>query len=100
MLRLNMGARREAGLAYNAVAALFIRKASLEPFSPPEVIGEMYKLTPSELRVLLAIVDIGGVPAVAAGLGRASAPIQDYPRRPLCKTSACSPARPVETVAA
>jgi len=46
----------------HAVAALFIRKASLEPFSPPEVIGEMYKLTPTELRVLLAIVDIGGVP--------------------------------------
>src|SRR6266851_3886640 len=69
VLPLTSGARREAGLAYNAVAALFIRKASLEPFSPPEVIGEMYKLTPSELRVLLAIVDIGGVPEVAAALG-------------------------------
>ena len=72
VLPLTSGARREAGLAYNAVAALFIRKASLEAFSPPEVIGEMYKLTPTELRVLLAIVDIGGVPEVAAALGVAS----------------------------
>src|SRR6202171_4453905 len=71
VLPLTSGARRAAGLAYNAVAALFIRKAALAPFSPPEVIGEMYKLTPTELRVLLAIVDIGGVPEVAAALGGA-----------------------------
>src|SRR5882672_2604042 len=35
VLPLTSGARRAAGLAYNAVAALFIRKAALEPFSPP-----------------------------------------------------------------
>lgn len=29
----------------------------------------MYKLTPIEVRVLFAIVDIGGVPEVAAALG-------------------------------
>ena len=78
VLPLTSGARREAGLAYNAVAALFIRKASLEPFSPPEVIGEMYKLTPTELRVLLAIVDIGGVPEVAAALGVAVTTVKTH----------------------
>jgi hypothetical protein len=69
VLPLTSGARRVACLAYNAVVALFVRKATLEAFSPPEVIGEMYKLTPTELRVLLAIVDVGGVPEVAAALG-------------------------------
>ena len=64
VLPLTSGARRHAGLAYEAVAALFVRKAALQAFSPPGIIGEMYHLTPTELRVLLAIVDVGGVPEV------------------------------------
>jgi len=38
----------------------------------------MYKLTPSELRVLLAIVDIGGVPEVAAALGVAVTTVKTH----------------------
>ena len=34
--------------------------------APADVIGKAFKLTPAELRVLLAIVDVGGVPEVAA----------------------------------
>jgi len=41
----------------------------LETLSPPEVIARAYKLTPTELRVLLAIVEVGGAPEVAAELG-------------------------------
>jgi DNA-binding CsgD family transcriptional regulator/PAS domain-containing protein len=99
VLPLTSGARREAGLAYNAVAALFIRKASLEPFSPPEVIGEMYKLTPSELRVLLAIVDIGGVPEVAAALGVAVTTIKTHLSRLFEKTGVARQADLVKLVA-
>jgi hypothetical protein len=47
------------------VAALFVHKAALETPSPPEAIAKAYKLTPTELRVLLAIVEVGGVPEVA-----------------------------------
>ena len=99
VLPLTSGARREAGLAYNAVAALFIRKASLEPFSPPEVIGEMYKLTPSELRVLLAIVDIGGVPEVAAALGVAVTTVKTHLSRLFEKTGVARQADLVKLVA-
>ena len=46
VLPLTSGVRRQAGLAFNAVAALFIRKAALEASATPDVIGRMYKLTP------------------------------------------------------
>ena len=99
VLPLTSGARREAGLAYNAVAALFIRKAALEPFSPPEVISEMYKLTPTELRVLLAIVDIGGVPEVAAALGIAVTTVKTHLSRLFEKTGVGRQADLVKLVA-
>src|SRR5207244_9497570 len=67
-LPLTSGARRRAGLIYTAVAALFVRKAALAMSSRSEVIGKIFKLTPTELRVLLAIVEVGGVPEVAAAL--------------------------------
>ncbi len=99
VLPLTSGARRHAGLAYNAVAALFVRKAALEAFSPPEVIGRMYKLTPTELRVLLAIVDIGGVPEVAAALGVAVTTIKTHLGRLFEKTGVGRQADLVKLVA-
>jgi DNA-binding CsgD family transcriptional regulator len=78
VLPLSSGARRRADLAYTAVAALFVRKVALEAASPTDVIGRIYKLTPTELRVLLAIVDIGGVPEVAAALGVAATTIKTH----------------------
>lgn len=67
---LNAGtsARRRAGASY-AAAALFVHKAALDIPSPPEAIAKAFKLTPTELRVLLAIVEVGGVPEVAETLG-------------------------------
>ena len=99
VLPLTSGARRDAGLAYNAVAALFVRKAALEAFSPSEVIGEMYKLTPTELRVLLAIVDVGGVPEVAASLGVAATTIKTHLSRLFEKTGVGRQADLVKLVA-
>jgi len=65
VLPLTSGARRRAGATYAAAAPLFVHKAALESPSPLEVIGKLYKLTPTELRVLLAIVQVGGAPEVA-----------------------------------
>src|SRR5713226_4367660 len=48
VLPLTSGARRLAGIAYSATAALFIRKAATEIRSPPEVIARAYHLTPTE----------------------------------------------------
>jgi DNA-binding CsgD family transcriptional regulator len=78
VLPLSSGAARRAGLASTAVAALFVRKVALEASSPSDVISRIYKLTPTELRVLLAIVDIGGVPEVAAALGVAATTIKTH----------------------
>jgi DNA-binding CsgD family transcriptional regulator len=99
VLPLTSGARRNAGLAYNAVAALFVRKAALEVFSPSGVIGEMYNLTPTELRVLLAIVDVGGVPEVAASLGVAATTIRTHLSRLFEKTGVGRQADLVKLVA-
>jgi DNA-binding CsgD family transcriptional regulator len=99
VLPLTSGARRRAGLAYHAVAALFVRKAALRAFSPSKVIGEMYKLTPAELRVLLAIVDIGGAPEVAAALGVAVTTIKTHLSRLFEKTGVGRQADLVKLVA-
>jgi DNA-binding CsgD family transcriptional regulator/PAS domain-containing protein len=69
VLPLTSGVRRRGGAAYRAAAALFVHKAALDAPSPPEAIAKAYKLTPMELRVLLAVFELGGVPAVAQALG-------------------------------
>ena len=69
VLPLTSGARSRARAIYAADIALFVRKASLSMQSPPEAICKAFKLTPTELRVLLAVVEVGGVAKVAAALG-------------------------------
>lgn len=86
LLPLTSGARRQAGLVYSATAALFVRKADIDATSPPELIGKTFQLTPSELRVLLAIVQVGGVPEVAAALGVAETTIKTHLSRLFYKT--------------
>jgi DNA-binding CsgD family transcriptional regulator len=78
VLPLTSGARRSAGRTYTATVAMFVRKQALEGLSAPEVIAGTYKLTPTELRVLLAIVDVGGIPEVAAALGVAGSTIKTH----------------------
>ncbi len=78
VLPLTSGARRRAGASYAAVAALFVHKAALETPSPLEVIAKAYKLTPMELRVLLAVVEVGGVPEVAEALGIAQSTVRTH----------------------
>jgi DNA-binding CsgD family transcriptional regulator len=87
ILPLTSGERRNTGATYAAVAALFVRKAALEAPSPPEVIAKTYRLTPTELRVLLAVVEVGGVPEVAATLGVAETTIKTHLGRLFAKTN-------------
>jgi DNA-binding NarL/FixJ family response regulator len=81
------------------VAALFVRKAALAMSSRPEVIGKAFKLTPTELRVLLAIVEVGGVPEVAAALGVADTTVRTHVSRLFEKTGASRQADLVKLVA-
>jgi DNA-binding CsgD family transcriptional regulator len=69
VLPLTSGARRKAGVAYSAVAAVFVCKTELELPHPLETISAIFKLTPAEMRVLVMIVQLGGVPQVAPVLG-------------------------------
>jgi DNA-binding CsgD family transcriptional regulator len=52
ILPLTSGVRRQAGAEYSAVAAAFICKAELDRPHPLEAIASVFKLTPSEMRVL------------------------------------------------
>jgi DNA-binding CsgD family transcriptional regulator len=78
VLPLTSGARRRASASYAAVAAVFVHKAALDKPSVPEAIAKAYKLTPTELRVLLAIVEVGGVPEVAEALGIAGTTVKTH----------------------
>jgi len=79
VLPLTAGARREAGITHAAAAAVFVRKASLDSSpSVMETIAKLYKLTPSELRVLQAVVEIGGMPAVADALGISESTVRTH----------------------
>ena len=76
--------RRQAAAVRGATAAIFVCTATRLTVSPAEIIAKGYNLTPSELRVLLAIVDAGGVPETAEALGIAAATVKH-----IC--SACFP---------
>jgi DNA-binding CsgD family transcriptional regulator/PAS domain-containing protein len=88
VLPLSSGARRGAGVSYAAAAALFVQKAALATHSPPEVIAKAYRLTPMEVRVLLAIVEVGGVPQVAEVLGIGESTVKTHLKRLYEKTGA------------
>jgi len=99
VLPLTSGARRRAGAAYAAVAAVFVQKAPLDTPSPHEVIGKHYRLTPTELRVLFAIVQVGGVPEAAEALGIAESTVKTHLRRLFDKTGTDRQADLVKLVA-
>ena len=100
VLPLTSGGRRRAGTSYAAAAALFVHKAALATPSPPEVIAKAYKLTPMELRVLLAIVEVGGVPEVAEALGIGETTVRTHLQQAYHKTSTNRQADLVKLVAA
>jgi len=94
------GVRRSTGSAYTAVAAVFVQRASFELPSSREIIAKSYKLTPTELRVLLAIVEVGGVPKVSEAMGITVSTVKTHLRRLFAKTSTDRQADLVKLVAA
>jgi DNA-binding CsgD family transcriptional regulator len=99
VLPLTSGARRRAGTSYAAASAMFVQKAALDTPSPQEVIVKLYKLTPTELRVLLAIVQVGGAVEVAETLGVAASTVKTHLHRLFAKTGAKRQADLVKLVA-
>jgi DNA-binding CsgD family transcriptional regulator len=87
------------GIAAAATAALFVHKAAMETPSQPEAIAKAYKLTPTELRVLLALVEVGGGPEIAEALGIAHGTVKTHLGHLFQKTGAKHQADLVKLVA-
>jgi DNA-binding CsgD family transcriptional regulator len=76
-----------AGAKNGAVAALFVRKADGEISSSSEIIAKHYNLTPTEKRVLIAMVEAGSVPEIAGTLGVARSTVKTHLHRMFAKTN-------------
>lgn len=79
--------------------ALFIRRANLEMSLNLDVLSKAFRLTPTEVRVLTSIVDIGGTPEAAAALGVATTTVKTHLGRLFEKTGATRQAELVKLVA-
>jgi DNA-binding CsgD family transcriptional regulator len=99
VLPLTGGTRKKAGVAYSAVAAVFVRKAELELPHPLEAIAVAFNLTPSEMRVLMAIIQVGGVPEVAPVLGISETTVKTHLQHIFAKTNTARQADLVKLVA-
>jgi DNA-binding CsgD family transcriptional regulator len=100
VLPLTSGSRRQVRPDHAASAALFVHKASLDLASPPELVARAYGLTPTELRIMLAIVEVGGVPEVSSALGVAESTVRTHLGRLFVKTGTNRQADLVKIIAA
>ena len=87
VLPLTPATRTGIGMACRAVAALFVRKVALDSRCG-ELVARTFELTPAELRVLLTIVEVGGVPETSAALGIAESTVKTHLHRVFDKTGA------------
>jgi DNA-binding CsgD family transcriptional regulator len=99
VLPLTAGARRQASASFEAIAAVFVKKAALDMPSPQNIIAKFYKLTPTELRVLFGIVQVGGVPEVAESMGISPSTVKTHLKRLFIKTGTDRQADLVKLVA-
>jgi DNA-binding CsgD family transcriptional regulator len=88
LLPLKSVMRNGAATLPNAVAAIFVRKVELDEESYAALVASAFRLTPAELRVLLAIVNVGGVPEASDTLGVAETTVKSHLYRVFSKTGA------------
>jgi DNA-binding CsgD family transcriptional regulator len=67
--------------------------------SPPEAVCRAFQLTPAELRVLFAIIEVGGAPEVAQVLGISETTVKWHLRHLFDKTGTHRQAELVKLVA-
>ena len=65
---------------------MFVHKASQHRPTLIEAVAKQFKLTPSELRVLFAIIEVGGAPQVADVLGISLDTVKTHLKRVFVKT--------------
>jgi DNA-binding CsgD family transcriptional regulator len=100
VLPLTSGARRQVGKNFAAVAAVFVRKTSLEVPSAMESMSKLYGLTSAELRVLAAVSEFGGISAVSDVIGISETTVKTHLRRLFAKTGTERQAALIKLVAA
>jgi DNA-binding CsgD family transcriptional regulator len=86
ILPLSSVLRNGSERSSDAVGAVLLRKVTLGGQSYGELIARTFDLTPTELRVFLSIVEIGGVPETAAALGIAESTVKTHLHRVFAKT--------------
>ena len=99
VLPLTRKTREEAGIPDAATAAVFVRRASVENPSALETVAKLYKLTAMEVRVLQAVVEIGGAPLAADALGISETTVKTHLRNLFHKTDCRRQADLVKLVA-
>jgi len=100
LLPLTTGRRRKIGAAFEATAMLLVNRTSLDAPAAADVIKRVFKLTPAELRVLLAVVEHGGVPDTARNLNVAESTVKTHLARIFAKTDTKRQAELVKLAAA
>jgi DNA-binding CsgD family transcriptional regulator len=88
LLPLKSLLRNGAKRPFKAVAAVFVRKAEMDSQSYGGLVARTFGLTPAELRVFLAIIDVGGVPESSERLGVAETTIKTHLKQVFSKTGA------------
>jgi DNA-binding CsgD family transcriptional regulator len=88
VLPLTSGARTKTGSAFAAAAVLLVQKAELVMPAAPEVLAKTFKLTPTELRVLLAVTEFGGVAEIADSFGISETTVKFHLKSLFDKTGA------------
>jgi len=99
VLPLTANTREKAGIPDAASAAVFVRRASVENPSALETVAKMFKLTAMEVRVLQAVVEIGGAPLAADALGISETTVKTHLRNLFQKTDCRRQADLVKLVA-
>ena len=86
ILPLSSVLRNGSERSSDAVGALLLRKVMLGGQCCGALIARTFDLTPTELRVFLSIVEIGGVPETAIALGIAATTVKTHLHRVFAKT--------------
>ena len=85
VLPLGSGTRRRMREGA-AAAAVFVHKAALHRPSVVDAVAGRLGLTPTELRVLFCIIEVGGVPDVAPILGIGEQTVRTHLKQVFAKT--------------